>query len=232
MPKQYLTIKSWAEDEKPREKLVLKGVSALSTSELFAILLRSGVGGESALDLSRRILSDCNNDLNLLARQNVRDLMNKYKGVGIAKATAIIAAVELGNRRNLSETSTPQSIRSSSDIYKYIAPLLHDLDHEEFWVIYLNRANHAVGRERISTGGMNGTVIDIRLLYRKAIDAKANSIIIAHNHPSSSTEPSKPDKMLTEKIREAGKLIDIKLLDHLIIGGKSYFSFVDAGLFD
>lgn len=232
MPEKNHTMKSWAEDDRPREKLLQKGVTSLSTNELFAILLRSGVGGESALDLARRILSDCNNDLNVLSRLDIRDLVSKYKGVGIAKAASIIAAVEIGHRRKLTESTQVKSIRDSSDAYGYIAPLVQDLDHEEFWVLYLNRANHIIGRDRLFSGGISGTIIDIRLLYRKALDKKAVGIIIAHNHPSGSLEPSEYDKTITEKIRQAGKVIDIELLDHLIIGGSSFYSFMDAGLFD
>lgn len=226
MSEQYLSIKSWAEDDRPREKLLQKGVAALSTNELFAILLRSGKGGESALDLARRILSDYNNDLNILARVGVLELVNKYKGIGIAKATSIIAAIEIGRRR-IPEVSPGKTVRSSTDAYAYIAPILKDLDHEEFWVIYLNISNHIKGSERLSSGGMSSTVIDVRMVFRKALDMKACAIIIVHNHPGGSLIPSEYDRAITEKIYEAGKMIDMKLFDHLIVGGNGYFSFVD-----
>lgn len=232
MDGQYISIKDWAEDEKPREKLVKKGVGMLSTNELLAIILLSGRVGESALDLARRILSDCNNDLNLLARQSVKELKKKYKGVGIAKAAGIVVAMELGRRRAISAVDIGRSLCSSTEVYAYISPLLKDLDHEEFWVIYLNRSNRILGNEKLSSGGMTGTVIDIRILFRKALEMKACAIIIAHNHPSGSLIPSEYDKMVTAKIREAGKLLDIALHDHLVIGGDSYLSFVDENLMD
>lgn len=225
-------MKEWADDEKPREKLMQKGVTALSTVELLAILLRSGTGKESALDVARAIFSDCRNDVNVLAHMNALDLMNKYKGIGIAKATSIVAAIELGQRKLLSEPGLSVAIRSSNDIFKYFAPLIQDLDHEEFWVIYLNRANHVTGRTKLSAGGMSSTVTDVRLLFRKALDVKAYAIVIAHNHPSGSTLPSESDKVLTEQIYDAGKIIGIKLIDHLIISGRDYYSFVDDGLLD
>ncbi len=232
MLEQYIPIKHWAKDERPREKLLKHGTPALSTNELFAILLRSGQEEESALDLARRILSDCNNDLNLLARMDTRDLMNRYKGIGIAKAASIIAAIEIGRRRKLETARISPMIKSSVDVYHYMAPLIADLDHEEFWAIYLNNSNYIKGSERLSIGGMSGTVVDLRILFRKALDMKANAIIIAHNHPSGSLTPSRHDKSITEKIREAGMLLDIILHDHLIIGSDSYFSFVDAGIME
>ena len=215
MGDQYLPMNSWAADELPREKLLTKGVAALSVSELFAILLRSGVGGETALELARRILADNNNDLNQLARRSVRELINKYKGVGMAKATAIVAAIEIGRRRR------PETKRMKS--------VIEDLDHEEFWVIYLTHSNQVKGCECLSSGGMDGTVIDVRLPFRGALDMKATYIVIAHNHPGGSLVPSTYDELITRKIYEGGQLLDIKLYDHIIVGENAYYSFADEG---
>lgn len=229
MGDQYLPMNSWAADELPREKLLTKGIAALSISELFAILLRSGVGGETALELARRILADNDNDLNQLARRTVRELMNKYKGVGVAKATAIVAAIEIGRRRKPDTKGMKSVIRFSRDAYQYIRSFIEDLDHEEFWVIYLTHTNQVKGCECLSSGGMDGTVIDVRLLFRGALDMKAANIIIAHNHPGGSLVPSIQDEMVTQKIYEGGQLLDIKLYDHIIVGGNAYYSFTDEG---
>ena len=218
MGDQYLPMNSWAADELPREKLLTKGVAALSVSELFAILLRSGVGGETALELARRILADNNNDLNQLARRSVRELINKYKGVGMAKATAIVAAIEIGRRRRPETKRMKSVIRFSREAYRYIRSFIEDLDHEEFWVIYLTHSNQ-----------VKGTVIDVRLLFRGALDMKATYIVIAHNHPGGSLVPSTYDELITRKIYEGGQLLDIKLYDHIIVGENAYYSFADEG---
>lgn len=229
MDEQYISIKSWAEEDRPREKLLQKGVSVLSTNELLAILLRSGSDRESALDLGRRILKDCDNDLNQLALLGVRELMNKYKGIGVAKAASVIAAIELGRRRQPDGTGKKITIRSSRDAYHYINPFLCDLGHEEVWIIYLEHSNHIKGCERLSVGGMNNSIIDIRLLFHRVINMKACHIIIAHNHPTGVLEPSINDEAITEKIRKAGALLDIHLHDHIIVGKGGYYSFMDAG---
>lgn len=230
MDDQYLPMKSWAEDERPREKLLQKGAAALSLNELFAILLRSGVGGESAIEVARRILADHNNDLNELARCNVRELVNKYKGVGIAKAASIVAAMEIGRRRKPLEQEQKSVIRFSQDAYHYIRSFIADLEHEEFWVIYLTHGNRVKGCTCLSSGGMESTVIDIRMLYRNALDEKATNIIIAHNHPGGALVPSSYDEIITRKIFEAGNILDIKLYDHIIVGMGGYYSFADEGL--
>ena len=229
MTGNYIPISSWAEDDKPREKMLSKGVTALSTNELLAILIRSGSGGESALDLSRRILTDASNDLNTLARLSVSDFMNRYKGVGMAKAASIIAAMELGRRRALSTAREEPALTTSRDLYDYLQPLIGDLDHEEFWVIYLTHSNKVKGCECLSSGGMDGTVIDVRLLFRGALDMKATYIVIAHNHPGGSLVPSTYDELITRKIYEGGQLLDIKLYDHIIVGENAYYSFADEG---
>lgn len=232
MAEQNLPISSWAEDDRPREKLSQKGAASLSTNELFAILLRSGGGGESALDLSRRILADCHNDLNILAGLGLRDLMNKYKGVGMAKAASVIAAMEIGRRRKDDAPVLFPVIKSSSDVFRYIAPLISDLDHEEFWLVYLGNSNRISGSEMLFSGGMDSTVIDVRILFRKALEMRAKSIIIVHNHPGGTLQASDYDIIVTEKIKEAGNLLDIKLQDHIIVAGCSYFSFLDEDLMD
>lgn len=224
-----LSMKQWAKDERPREKLLQQGVSALSLNELIAILLRSGNAGESALELARRIMADNNNDLNLLARKDTKELTNRYKGIGLAKAAAIVAAMEIGRRRKPDARMPHTRINCSRDAYLYISPFIQDLEHEEFWVIYLSHSNFIKGCRRLSSGGMSSTIIDVRLLFSSVLDMKATSILIAHNHPSGSLSPSADDEMITRKIYEGGELLDIKLLDHIIIGGHSYYSFMDEG---
>ncbi|MCR9010969.1 RadC family protein [Gabonibacter chumensis] len=230
MDGKYIPISSWAEDDKPREKLLSKGVSALSTNELLAILLRSGSDGESALDLARRILSDHNNDLNVVARLGVRDFMNIYKGIGVAKAASVIAAFELGRRRGLVGKTDVMTLVSSRDIYELLQPRIGDLDHEEFWVIFLNTGCRVKSCERLFSGGMEGTLVDMRILFRKALEMKARSFVIAHNHPSGNIEPSNQDIELTRKIRKAGDTLDIILLDHLVITSHGFYSFADCGI--
>lgn len=227
---QSIPMSSWAEDDKPREKLLQKGVSALSTNELLAILLRSGRVGESVLELSRRILADCGNELNKLARLSIHELVKKYNGIGVAKAAAIVVAMEMGRRRMQEEVVLASVISSSGQAYSYFAPLLKDLEHEEFWGLFLNRAGRILGCECLSSGGMSSTVIDVRLLFRKALEIKASALIVAHNHPSMSVAPSEHDRAITEKIRSSGELLDIVLYDHLIIAGDNYYSFVDEGI--
>lgn len=230
MADNYIPISSWAEDDKPREKMLLKGVASLSVNELLAILLRSGSGGESALDLARRILADSNNDLNLLARLSVSDFMSRYKGVGMAKAASIIAAMELGRRRALSTVREEPMLTTSRDLYDYLQPLIGDLDHEEFWVMTLSSACRIKSCERLFSGGIESTIIDIRMVFRKVLESKACSIVIAHNHPSGNDRPSAQDIVLTKKVREAGKVLDIVLLDHIIVCPDRYYSFADSGM--
>jgi DNA repair protein RadC len=229
MDVSYLPMKLWAKEELPREKMLQHGVSSLTLNELFAILLRSGVGGESALDLARRMLADHHHDLNQLARCSVRELMNRYKGIGVAKATAIVAAIEIGRRRKPSDSSLRPTIRWSQDAYLYLKSFLADLDHEEFWAIYLNHGNRIIGSECLFTGGMDKSVIDVRMLFRNALEMKAAQLIVAHNHPSGVLRPSPQDEAITKKIANAGHLLDIRLLDHLIVSVLGYYSFADEG---
>ena len=223
-------IRSWAEDDRPREKLLMKGKSALSDAELIAILIGSGSAEETAVDLSKRILQSLNNQLSELAKLTVKDLM-KFKGIGEAKAISIIAALELGRRRKNSEPEKRIKITDSQSAFDTIYPHLGDLNHEEFWVIFLNRANQVIGKQNVSKGGVSGTVVDPKVVFKMAVQFPASAIILAHNHPSGNLKPSQADHQLTRKLKEAGKALDIPVLDHLIIGDHNYFSFVDEGVF-
>jgi DNA repair protein RadC len=223
-----MTIKSWAIDDRPREKLIAKGARSLSTAELIAILISSGNKEESAVDLSKRILLSANNNIHELAKFSLQKLTS-FRGIGPAKAISIITALELGNRRQLENFTATPKITGSKDVYNTMQPLLGSLPHEEFWVLYLNNANKVLSKDQLSKGGITATLVDVRLLFKKAIEISAVAIIICHNHPSGKTEPSSQDKVLTKKIKEAGVSLDIKLLDHLIITEKSYFSFADNG---
>jgi DNA repair protein RadC len=223
-------IRSWAEDDRPREKLLLKGKSTLSDAELIAILIGSGNTEETAVDLSKRILQSLNNNLSELGKLNVKDLM-QFKGIGEAKAISIIAALELGRRRKDAEPEKRIKITDSRSAFDTIYPHLGDLNHEEFWVIFLNRANAVIGKQNISKGGVSGTVVDPKVVFKMAVQFPASGIILAHNHPSGNLKPSQADHQLTRKLKEAGKALDIPVLDHLIIGERDYFSFVDEGVF-
>ncbi|WP_064196329.1 MULTISPECIES: RadC family protein [Emticicia] len=223
-------ILSWAEEDRPREKLLLKGKAALSDAELIAILIGSGTRELSAVDLSKLILQSVNNNLHELAKLSINDLM-KFKGIGEAKAISIAAALELGRRRKDSEVLKKTKVGSSSDAYKAIRPYLMDLQHEQFWVLLLNRANEVIKPHQISIGGVAGTVADPKMIFKAALEYLASAIILVHNHPSGNLTPSQADKELTKKVKEAGKMLDIPVLDHLIFGDNGYFSFADEGIF-
>jgi DNA repair protein RadC len=223
-----LNIKAWAEEDRPREKLLEKGKGALSNAELIAILIGSGHLEESAVDVGKQILHLAENDLNKLATLTV-DELTRVKGVGQAKAIAIVSALELGRRRKHNSSGTPK-ISSSSDAYNYLAKDLLDLKHEEFWVIFLKRDNRVISKKAISSGGIAGTVADPKIIYKLALDKLASSIIVAHNHPSGNLKPSEADLNLTKKLKDAGKLLEISLLDHLIFGQQEYVSFADEGI--
>lgn len=229
MYSQNLKILSWAEEDRPREKLIQKGKSALSDSELMAILIGSGTVSMSAVELSKQILSSVENNLNNLAKLSVKDLQ-KFKGIGEAKAITIVAAMELGRRRKATEILQKPIIRSSKDVYSYILSDLQDLPHEEFWVILLNRSNKIISKHQISSGGVSGTVADPKLIFKIAIENLATSVILVHNHPSGNLQPSDADKRLTKKMKDSGILLDLPIIDHLIITDSSYFSFADEGL--
>ncbi len=226
---EHITIKSWAEEDRPREKLMLKGKHVLSDAELIAILISSGNAEETAVELSKRILSTSENNLNELSRQSVHDLM-KFKGIGEAKAIAIVAALEIGRRRKPEDKVIRGQITSSKDAVDIFQPLLGDKSHEEFWILFLNRANHIIGKHHVSTGGMTGTVVDPKMIFKASLDAKAVGIILCHNHPSGNVKPSQQDTDLTKKIVAAGKLIEIAVLDHVIVSESAYFSFADEGM--
>lgn len=224
-----LTIKSWALDDRPREKLLAKGKSVLSDAELIAILIGSGNREESAVALSKRILQSVNNNLNKLAKLSVEELM-QFKGIGEAKAISIITALEFGKRRQFEEVVVHPKITSSKDVARLIQPIIGDLQHEEFWVLYLNNSNKVVAKQQISKGGLTATLVDVRLLYKRALELFAVGLVVCHNHPSGKLTPSSADIRLTQKIKEAGITLDIKLLDHLILTEKAYFSFADEDI--
>ena len=224
-----LTIKSWALDDRPREKLLAKGKASLSDAELIAILIGSGNRQESAVSLSKRILQSVTGNINELAKLSVEKLMT-FKGIGEAKAISIITALELGKRRQLETALEKPKITSSKDGYNLMQPIIGDLEHEEFWVLFLNNSNKVLAKNQISKGGLTATVVDVRLLFKRALELASVGIIVCHNHPSGKLQPSNADKQLTQKIKEAGNTLDIKLLDHLIITEKAYFSFADEGV--
>lgn len=221
------SIKSWSEDDRPREKLIRLGPKTLSDAELLAIIIQSGTVEESAVDVARRILSDNNNELNLLAHRSINDL-KKYKGIGEAKAVSIVAAMELVNRKTFEKKSN-RSITSSRDVYEDMYQLLVDNLQEEFWVLLLNNKNLVIARKCISQGGVSKTIVDLKLIFRFALENTASGIIVVHNHPSGSTTPSEEDIRLTTKIKNASSFFDIQLLDHVIFAGSNYYSFADEG---
>jgi DNA repair protein RadC len=225
----HLTLKAWAEEDRPREKLLLKGKHSLTDAELIAILIGTGNATENAVDLSRRILSEISNDLNQLGRMNVAEL-KKFKGIGEAKAVSIVAALELGRRRKESKEIEREKLTSSREAVDLMQPILGELMHEEFWIIFLNRANLVLGKKQISMGGMSGTIADPRMIFKAALDQKAVSIILCHNHPSGNNQPSSSDIQLTKNISEAGKLLEINVLDHIIVTQHGFYSFADEGL--
>lgn len=229
MQPEKLNIKSWAEEDRPREKLLLKGKNTLSDAELIAILIGSGNKTETAVELSKKILASVNNDLNQLAKLNLVDLM-KFNGIGEAKAISIAAALELGRRRKESTEEKKIKIDSSKNAYEAISDVLSDLPHEEFWVLYLNRKNEIIKRENISKGGVTGTVADGKIIFKNAVNLLASSVILCHNHPSGNLSPSQADIQLTKKMKEIGVIMDTPVIDHIIVGNNNYFSFADENL--
>ncbi len=227
--KEKITIKLWAEEDRPREKLTMLGRRSLSDAELLAILIGSGSRSESAVELSKRILYGCDKDLNQLAKLSVSEL-SRFKGIGVAKAISIIAALELGRRRKDIVTAGPVQISTSIDVYELIAPQFKDLNHEEFWILLLNRANRVTSKHLISKGGQAGTIADPKIIFNIALENHAASIILAHNHPSGNLKPSHSDLELTKKLRSAGQFLDLPVLDHLIITDHGFLSFSDEGI--
>lgn len=224
-----MNIKEWAEDDRPREKMLAKGIDALSDAELIAILIGSGDRNKTAVELSKEILHRHDNDLNRLGKVSVKELTNAHRGIGAAKAIAILAALELGKRRSGSEAAKLFSVTSSRDVYRYFHPLMGDLKHEEFWVAYLNQSNRIVLRSKISKGGVSETAVDIRIILKNAIEHLASGLILCHNHPSGNNRPSNADDLFTKKIKEAARLMDIRVLDHLIVCDDCYYSYADEG---
>ncbi len=221
-----LSIKDWAEEDRPREKLMLKGTASLSDAELIAILLSSGNREETAVELAKRMLADSNNNLNEMGKRTIADFM-EYKGIGDAKSVTIVAALELGKRRKLVESVEKMQIKTSKDTYEIFHAILADLPHEEFWILILNQANKLIEKVRIGQGGTTKTIVDIKIIVKAVLDRYANKIIICHNHPSGNCAPSQQDKDITKQIKMACQLFDIQLLDHIILCDGSYFSFAD-----
>lgn len=224
-----LTIREWSEDDRPREKMLRKGSVALSDAELLAILIGSGNKNESAVELSRRIMRECHDNLNELAQLSIDNLCKRFKGIGEAKAITIMAALELGKRRKTSEVLERKKISSSVDLFDLFEPLLIDLPHEEFWVVFLNGANKVMETRRLTQGGTNQTVVDLPMLLKLTLEKSAPAIAVAHNHPSGQNHPSREDEQITKRIKQGCDAINIRFLDHIIIAKGKYYSFVDSG---
>lgn len=223
------TIQAWAEEDRPREKMLLKGRQSLTDAELIAILLGSGSIGESAVGLAQRILASVDHNLHDLGKRSIQEFQ-RFKGIGEAKAITIAAALELGRRRQISDLRDRPKIGTSRDAFNVIAPFLRDLHHEEFWLLLLNKACEVIAREKLSTGGSAGTVADLKQVFKMALDARASALIAVHNHPSGNLKPSDADIDLTRRMKEAGKILDLPLLDHLIVSERGYYSFADEGI--
>ena len=223
------SIKYWAEDDQPREKLMLKGKAALSDAELIAILIGSGSRNESAVELSKRILASVDNNLNALGKQSLQQLMI-FKGIGEAKAITIAAAMELGRRRRDEESVDLKRITSSRAVFEIMQPIIGELPHEEFWILYLNNSNKVTYKSQLSKGGITGTVVDVRLVFKMAFEQNATGMILVHNHPSGILQASEPDKQITHQLKTAGQALSINILDHVIITEKGYLSFADDGI--
>lgn len=223
------SIKDWSDDDKPREKLILKGRSALSDAELIAILIGSGSRNESAVDLSKKILASVNNNLNDLGTLSIKKLM-QFKGIGQAKAVSIAAALEIGRRRRGEDVQKITKITSSKSVFDLLQPILGELPHEEFWIVYLNNSNKVLQQSQQSKGSITGTLVDVRLIMKEALECGAVAMILSHNHPSGTLKPSEADKQITQKIKKAAEGLDIKVLDHVIITQSDYFSFADENI--
>jgi DNA repair protein RadC len=226
----FCPITNWSEDDRPREKLMLKGKSVLSDAELIAILIGSGSRNESAVDLSKRILASVDYNLNALGKLSIAQLMN-FKGIGEAKAISIIAAMELGRRRRSEDAIELTKITSSKAVFEVMQPIIGELPHEEFWVLFLNNSNKILFKSQLSKGGMTGTIVDVRIVFKIAFEQNATAIILTHNHPSGKLRASDADIQITKKIKAGGEQLDIPVLDHIIITETGYYSFVDEGIF-
>ena len=223
-----LNINQWAEEDRPREKMMAHGAALLTDAELLAILIGSGSPNETAVELMRRVLADCNNNLNELGKLSIEQLC-RFKGIGPAKAVTVMAACELGRRRKLAGVEERRVISSSQDIYDYFHPKMADLPIEEFWVMLLNNACKLMDTKRVATGGITEVVADVRLVLREAILGRATSIIVCHNHPSGSVCPSRHDNLLTDRLRQACELMNIRFMDHVIVTDGKYYSYADEG---
>jgi DNA repair protein RadC len=227
-----LSVKDWSPEDRPREKLLLKGVNTLSNAELLAVILRSGTKAETVVELSQRILQTFENDLNQLGKVSANDLIQNFKGIGEAKAIGIIAALELGKRRKAEDVNIRKKIVSSLDIYHYFYPFLCDLQHEEFWALFLNTSNRIIGKFKVSQGGISQTVVDGKLIYKEALGNLASFVVLCHNHPSGNHIPSPQDNTITYRIKKGLELLEMNLLDHIILTDGKYFSYADNGKFD
>ncbi|MDN5200786.1 DNA repair protein RadC [Fulvivirgaceae bacterium BMA10] len=227
--KNDLKILDWAKEDRPREKLLSKGKATLSNAELIGILIGSGTKSLSAVDIAKIILKDVGNDINQLAKLDVNDL-RKFRGIGEARAITIVSALELGRRRRKTESAERPKIRCSQDAYDLIRPDLLDQPNEFFWIILMNRANSVIKKHTISTGGLSGTVADPKMIFKAALENRASAVILVHNHPSGNLQPSQADILLTKKLKDAGKVMEIPILDHIIFTDESYFSFADEGM--
>ncbi|MEN3322819.1 DNA repair protein RadC [Mariniflexile soesokkakense] len=223
------SIKNWSQDDQPREKLLYKGKATLSDAELVAILIGSGNRGESAVGLCKRILASVENNLSELGKLSIKQLM-EFKGIGEAKAITIAAALELGRRRRGEEALEKKKITSSKSVFELMQPVIGELQHEEFWIVYLNNSNKVIQKNQLSKGGITGTLVDVRLVLKNALEVGATGLVLAHNHPSGTLKPSEADKQITTKLKMAAESLDIKVLDHLIITENAYFSFADEGI--
>jgi len=224
-----MTIRDWAEDDRPREKMLRKGVQSLSDAELLAILIGSGNRNETAVELSRRIMRECKDNINELAQLSIADLCKRFKGIGEAKAITIMAALEIGKRRKTSDMLERKKITSSIDLFELFEPQLVDLQHEEFWVGLLNGANKVIEIRRLTQGGSRQTVVDVPMLLKMALEKSALAIVVAHNHPSGQNRPSHEDEVITRRVKSGCEAIGITLLDHVIIARGEYYSFADEG---
>lgn len=226
---ENLTIKEWAEEDRPREKMLLKGIASLTNAELLAILIGSGNTKETAVQLATRILNKANNNRGVLGKYSIQDLINGFNGIGTAKAVTIAAALELGKRRSRTELPQRETLNSSEKAYRYFYPDLCDLPHEELWVALMNRSNKVIEKVKISQGGISETSADLRIILKAALCALSPSILVCHNHPSGNTRPSTQDDRFTHKLYEGCKLIDINLTDHIILCDGHYYSYADEG---
>jgi DNA repair protein RadC len=227
-PVERLRIKDWALEDRPREKLLLKGVASLSDAELLAILIRSGTTTETVVQIAQRILSSASNNLSELGKLSVKELM-EFKGIGEAKALTITAAMELARRKSVSQPIERESVRSSRDAYRIFYPLLCDLKHEELWIALTNRNGKVIEKVKISQGGTGDTAADIRHILKPAVHQLCSGIILCHNHPSGNIQPSSEDDLLTSNLEKAAKLMNVKLLDHIILYDETYYSYADEG---